>query len=499
MDNTMSRLGGSVHSVALAPGVVAFSLRPADFGRSPVAPALLAALVLLLDLLVCVLAAGVTGWLAPGQMQPLATHAGLLLPPLCIAAIAGSGGYRMTILCDTAAQVTSALAAAAAALAIVWLATAVLLGAGEVMTAWTVTGAAVMLPLLAVERGLLAAAVLRDAGQRFGPRTVIVGLGPAGARRARHLGVTRPGGLRVVGLLGDEIPVGPDDDDEQVMPPHLGPVEHVFMLMRRGLVDRVVLAQPCTEEWRIGDLIMRLADYPVEICFVPDIPPIGPGIGLPARGDAIPLLPIAHPPLSGARGVVKRVEDLVIASVALVLCAIPMLAIALAIQLDSPGPVLFRQWRTGFGNRDFRMFKFRTMYHHMTDHEARQQTTRNDPRVTRVGAILRRTSLDELPQIFNVLRGEMSIVGPRPHAPGTRAAGRTFDEVVERYAARHRVRPGLTGLAQVRGLRGETRTEDRIIRRVESDLEYIDSWSLWLDLKILARTAVIVLRMKNAY
>ena len=186
-------------------------------------------------------------------------------------------------------------------------------------------------------------------------------------------------------------------------------------------------------------------------------------------------------------------------TLALALCAIPMLLIALAIRLDTPGPVLFRQKRTGFNNHEFEMLKFRTMHHHMAEYSIRRQTTRNDPRVTRVGAFLRRTSLDELPQIFNVLRGEMSIVGPRPHAPGTRAGSRPFEQVVDRYAARHRVKPGLTGLAQVRGLRGETRTEDKLIRRVESDLEYIDTWSLWLDLVIMLRTLVIVLRMQNAY
>jgi lipopolysaccharide/colanic/teichoic acid biosynthesis glycosyltransferase len=161
--------------------------------------------------------------------------------------------------------------------------------------------------------------------------------------------------------------------------------------------------------------------------------------------------------------------------------------------------VLFRQKRTGFNNHDFEMLKFRTMHHNKAEYAIRHQATRNDPRVTRIGALLRRTSLDELPQIINVLRGDMSIVGPRPHAPGTRAGNRPFEQVVERYAARHRVKPGLTGLAQVRGLRGETRTEETLIRRVESDLEYIDSWSLWLDLVIIVRTAVIVTRMQNAY
>jgi lipopolysaccharide/colanic/teichoic acid biosynthesis glycosyltransferase len=172
--------------------------------------------------------------------------------------------------------------------------------------------------------------------------------------------------------------------------------------------------------------------------------------------------------------------------------------IAIAIRLDSPGPALLRQRRTGFNNRDFYVLKFRTMYHDAADPTVKRQVLAGDPRVTRVGAILRRTSLDELPQIFNVLRGEMSFIGPRPHAPGTRAGGRPFEEVMARYAARHRVKPGLTGLAQVRGWRGPTETEDKLIRRVESDLEYIETWSPWLDLVILVRTLLAVARMRNA-
>jgi len=195
----------------------------------------------------------------------------------------------------------------------------------------------------------------------------------------------------------------------------------------------------------------------------------------------------------------KRLEDLLGGAIALLAFGLPMGLIALAIKLDSPGPTLFRQRRIGLHNRDFQMLKFRTMHHCHAEPESCTQATRNDPRLTRLGAFLRRTSLDELPQIFNVLRGEMSLVGPRPHAPGTRAGGRLFEEVVHDYAGRHVMKPGITGLAQVRGLRGETRTEDALVQRVESDFEYIRRWSLGLDLLILLRTAICVLRMRNAY
>jgi lipopolysaccharide/colanic/teichoic acid biosynthesis glycosyltransferase len=176
-----------------------------------------------------------------------------------------------------------------------------------------------------------------------------------------------------------------------------------------------------------------------------------------------------------------------------------MLAIALAIRLDSPGPALFRQRRIGWRGRAFDLIKFRTMYHTRPETTPWRQATRHDPRITRIGHLLRRTSLDELPQMLNVLRGEMSIVGPRPHAPGTRAGGTLFEDVSRRYPARHCVRPGITGLAQVRGWRGETDTEDKLLGRLDCDLEYIATWSFGLDLRIIGRTVFSVLRMRNAY
>ena len=195
----------------------------------------------------------------------------------------------------------------------------------------------------------------------------------------------------------------------------------------------------------------------------------------------------------------KRTMDIVFAALLLTVLVTVMLVIALAIRLETPGPALFRQRRIGLANTDFEMWKFRTMHPHASAPGSLVQTTRNDPRVTHVGAFLRRTSLDELPQLFNVLLGDMSIVGPRPHAPGTCAGGKPFELVTPHYSARHSVRPGMTGLAQVRGWRGETDTEAKLLRRVEADLEYIDHQSLRLDFIILARTAVSVLAMHNAY
>jgi lipopolysaccharide/colanic/teichoic acid biosynthesis glycosyltransferase len=176
-----------------------------------------------------------------------------------------------------------------------------------------------------------------------------------------------------------------------------------------------------------------------------------------------------------------------------------MLVIAILIRLDSRGPVLFKQKRYGFNNRLITVYKFRTMYTDMTDANAERLATRDDPRVTRIGKFLRSTSLDEVPQLINVVLGDMSIVGPRPHAISAKAAGELYEEVVAEYAARHRVKPGITGWAQVNGWRGETDTVEKIRERVKCDLFYIDNWSLWLDIKILLMTAYAVLKRENAY
>jgi lipopolysaccharide/colanic/teichoic acid biosynthesis glycosyltransferase len=176
-----------------------------------------------------------------------------------------------------------------------------------------------------------------------------------------------------------------------------------------------------------------------------------------------------------------------------------MLLVALAIRLDSKGPVLFKQKRYGFNNELIEVFKFRSMYHAASDADAAKLVTKGDSRVTRVGRFIRRTSLDELPQFFNVLRGELSLVGPRPHATKAKAADQLYNDVVDGYFARHRVKPGITGWAQVNGWRGETDTAEKLQRRVEHDLYYIENWSLAFDLYILWRTPISLLKSENAY
>ena len=195
----------------------------------------------------------------------------------------------------------------------------------------------------------------------------------------------------------------------------------------------------------------------------------------------------------------KRLLDLTLAIPALILMLPIMVMIGVAVRFDSAGPVLFRQLRIGRNGVPFTILKFRTMTVHEEPLGRCPQACRGDPRVTRLGTWLRRASLDELPQLINVIRGEMSLVGPRPHAPGTCAGGRLFEDVSPRYAARHRVTPGITGLAQIRGWRGETDTAEKLLLRLDSDMEYIETWSLGRDIAILCRTVAVVLRMRNAW
>jgi exopolysaccharide biosynthesis polyprenyl glycosylphosphotransferase len=191
-----------------------------------------------------------------------------------------------------------------------------------------------------------------------------------------------------------------------------------------------------------------------------------------------------------SRDAIKRLFDILSASLALLFFAPLLAGIAIAIKMNSPGPVFFRQPRYGKGNRLFRIYKFRTMYAHLKDTTGVRQTTSNDARVTTVGRVLRQTSLDELPQLINVVKGHMSLVGPRPHVPGMLAGGVPYEELVPYYYQRHMVRPGITGLAQVNGCRGSTAQRPAAIARIDHDLDYIENWSLSLDVKIIARTVV---------
>lgn len=281
--------------------------------------------------------------------------------------------------------------------------------------------------------------------------------------------------------------------------PVLGNLSALISMIRDGRIDQVVVALPWAAEDRLQQVVSRLALTPVKIRLAPDLASfIFAKRPLVMLGE-MPMMTLFERPISGIDAAVKSAEDIVLPLIILFFIWPVLLLVAFAIKLDSPGPIFFRQPREGFNNRPFRVYKFRSMHEDQAEFEGINQASRDDTRVTRFGRILRKTSLDELPQIFNVLQGDMSLVGPRPHAASTRAGGRLFSDVVASYAARHKVKPGITGWAQVCGWRGETDTEDKLIKRFEHDLYYIENWSIWLDFYILFRTIGSVLLPKNAF
>ena len=269
--------------------------------------------------------------------------------------------------------------------------------------------------------------------------------------------------------------------------------------VRCGAVDRVVIADFGEAREETNTLLVRLSRLAIDVTLIPNFQ----GLFMPSmRVETIGLIPavdVAIRPLSSGQALQKRIEDLCIAGLALLLLLPTFVLIALAIRLDSPGPVFFRQKRVGFHDSTFRVWKFRTMHHHLRDDGSVRQTSRGDPRVTRVGRLLRRTSLDELPQILNVLGGDMSIVGPRPHALQMTLGAVPLHETVEEYASRHRIKPGITGWAQVNGCRGEIATEAKLRQRIELDRYYIENWSLALDAWIILRTVALLVFDTDAY
>lgn len=278
-----------------------------------------------------------------------------------------------------------------------------------------------------------------------------------------------------------------------------GNIEDLIRYARSNHIDEILIALPWHAEKRTLEILKRLQELPVHIRLCPDLV----GFHFPNSGysyyGGIPIMHLYDKPIDGWNFVFKSAEDRVFALLALILTLPIMVFIAILIKLDSNGPVFFRQKRYGFNNQLIEVLKFRTMHTDQQDKNAETLVTRNDSRVTKIGNILRRTSLDELPQLLNVLKGEMSMVGPRPHATKAKAAGRYYQDVVAEYAHRHKVKPGISGWAQVQGWRGETDTEEKIIKRVEHDLYYIENWSLSLDIYILAKTILVVFKTDNAY
>ncbi|MHB8886752.1 MAG: undecaprenyl-phosphate glucose phosphotransferase [Methylovirgula sp.] len=333
---------------------------------------------------------------------------------------------------------------------------------------------------------------------RLTRRTVLVGGGPSANELLQQFADLPQSDLQILGIFDDRA----DERSPAVVGGFrkLGTVDDLIEFSRRTRVDLVVFALPITAEQRILQMLRKLWVLPIDIRLAAHMSKLHFHPRSYSYIGTVPLIDIVERPLADWDHVLKLCVDKIIGSLCLLFLSPVMLAVAIAVKLGSKGPILFKQKRYGFNNELIEIYKFRSMYADKPDYTAAKLVTRDDPRVTPVGRFIRKASLDELPQLFNVVfKGNLSLVGPRPHAVQAKAAERLYDEVVDGYFARHRVRPGLTGWAQIHGWRGETDTPEKIQHRVEHDLHYIENWSLSLDLYILAATPFALLKTTNAY
>lgn len=365
----------------------------------------------------------------------------------------------------------------------VWLASLYVVGGGALLA----------------ERLILSVIVssLTRAG-RFDRRTAIVGGAEAAEKMIRSLDAQAHSGIRIVGIFDDRA----EDRSPDIVAgyPKLGTVDDLVAYARRTKIDLVIFTMPISAENRILQMLSKLWVLPIDI----RLSAHSSKLRLRPRSysyiGSVPVLDVFDKPIADWDLVLKWLFDKFVGTAILIAVAPVLLAAAIAVKLDSRGPVFFRQKRYGFNNELIEVFKFRSMYVDQCDTTAAKLVTRGDPRVTKVGRFIRKTSIDELPQLFNVVfKGDLALVGPRPHALHAKAENRLYDQVVDGYFARHKVKPGITGWAQVNGWRGETDTNEKIQRRVEFDLYYIENWSVFFDFYIVATTPFALLKSENAY
>jgi Undecaprenyl-phosphate glucose phosphotransferase len=370
---------------------------------------------------------------------------------------------------------------------------------GDFSRVWAASWFGTVLLFLYAGRFLLSALVRHWTREgRLVRRTVIVGGGSAGESLIRALEAQRDSDLVIRGVF--------DDRSDDRSPPSiagqskLGTVDDLVEFARRTRIDLLLVSLPIVAEERVLQMVRKLWVLPVDIRLAAHTSKLRFRPRAYSYIGNVPVLDVLDRPIADWNYVAKWLFDRA-AGWLLLIAALPVMALcAIAIKLDSRGPVFFRQKRYGFNNELIEVFKFRSMYADQTDATAAKLVTKDDPRVTRVGRILRKMSLDELPQLINVaIKGNLSLVGPRPHALHAKAENQLYDEVVDGYFARHRVKPGITGWAQINGWRGETDTNEKIQRRVEHDLYYIENWSVLFDCYILARTPFALFSGENAY
>lgn len=408
------------------------------------------------------------------------------------------GLYRLASI-TRFAQAASRLAAAWTGIVAVLIVAAFFTKLGaDFSRAWLAIWWGASLAVLLTGRATLAAtarSLMREG--KLQRRAIIIGGGDPAATLVRAIEADPDNGIRICGIFDDRS----DERSPAKIAGHrkLGTVRELASFARSAEIDLLIMALPPSAENRLLEILRRLWVLPADIRISAQMSRLRLRPHTYSFIGDVPLLDVVDKPLDDWGRVLKAVEDRVLAALCLALALPVMALVALAIKIESRGPVLFRQRRYGFNNELIEVLKFRSMYLDRCDANASLLVTRRDPRVTRVGAFIRRTSLDELPQLINVLRGELAMVGPRPHATGARAGDMPYEQVVDGYFVRHKVKPGITGWAQVNGWRGETDTADKIVQRVEHDLYYIENWSVLFDLYILAITPLSLITTDKAY
>lgn len=370
---------------------------------------------------------------------------------------------------------------------------------GEVSRVWLTAFFVTGLVALVSERLVVRALVRKWAREgRLDRRTIVVGADSNGEQLIQALKSQDDSDLEILGVFDDRADGRAQDTCGGL--PKLGKVDDIVEFARRTRVDLVLFALPISAEARILEMLKKLWVLPVDIRLSAHTNKLRFRPRAYSYLGKVPTLDVFEQPITDWDMVMKVMFDRVVGALMLVALSPVLALVALAIKLDSPGPALFRQKRFGFNNERIDVFKFRSLYHHQADPTASKVVTKDDPRVTRVGRIIRKTSLDELPQLFNVVfKGNLSLVGPRPHAVQGKVKNQMFDEAVDGYFARHRVKPGITGWAQINGWRGEIDNAEKIQKRVEFDLYYIENWSVLFDLYILLKTPRALLKTENAY
>ncbi|MDR3375831.1 MAG: undecaprenyl-phosphate glucose phosphotransferase [Ancalomicrobiaceae bacterium] len=469
------------------------------FSDRPISPDVLYGGLRLVDFAVLAFAGLVLQIMQLHDVLPLAptvvTFAGAGLAVLLIQA---ADGYMIATLSTRFDQIGRVVAAWTMVFLLFAVASFIAQRTDLVDHAWFLSWYVAGVGLLALCRSIVAPLVqFWIADGRLERRAVIVGGGSAAGELIQSLENQKSSDIRICGIFDDRS----DDRSPAIVKgyPKLGTVADLLEFGRLTKLDMLIVTIPLRAESRVLELLHRLWVLPVDI-------------HLSAHADKlrfrprtyrylgnVPMVPVFNKPLADWDAVAKRGFDLVFGVLALIVAAPIMLGAAIAVKLDSKGPILFRQKRYGFNNEVVDVWKFRSMYTDMTDPDAKKVVTKGDPRVTKVGRFIRKTSIDELPQLFNVLAGSLSLVGPRPHALKGLTQNRLFEQVVDGYFARHKVKPGVTGWAQINGWRGEVDTPEKIRKRVEYDLYYIENWTLWFDFKILVLTPFRIIGQEGAY